>query len=272
MTRRQASRPTGSQPAQSDVDSLQRGLEILRCFRKGEKSLRLAEIANRTALPRPTAQKLVNTLVAQRFLRHLPEIDRYQPDVSCFVLGHAVRASSVILRIAGPIMRTLAEELEVDILLAKREDAQMMIIESCVTQTEAIEFNPGTMVPIAQTALGRAWLWAQRPKVQGDVIERIRMEADEGEVRAIPLIYRSFLDFAERGYCFTASDWMGDRHTIATPVALPGGRDTYALAAVARKPRSEEAFFRDRVAPALMSAATKIGTKTLDEEAGDVLA
>ena len=67
----------GSPPAHAEVDSLQRGLEILRSFRTGEKSLRLTDILDRTKVPRPAAQKLLNTLTAHHFLRYLPELDRY---------------------------------------------------------------------------------------------------------------------------------------------------------------------------------------------------
>src|ERR1035437_8242530 len=103
MSRRIArdSNPLAAQPV--EVDSLRRGLEILRCFRAGEKSLLLADIVVRTKIPRLTAQKLRNTLTAQHFMRYLPEFDRYEPDVSCFVVGHALRASLPIIRVARPL-------------------------------------------------------------------------------------------------------------------------------------------------------------------------
>ena len=248
----------GSPPAHAEVDSLQRGLEILRSFRTGEKSLRLTDILDRTKVPHLTAQKLLNTLTAHHFLRYLPELDRYEPDVSCFVLGHALRASLPILRVSRPIMQELAQKLGVDVFLALREGMEMMIVEYCSARTEAAEFSAGSLVPIAQTAVGRAWLWAQRPVFQGELIERIRSEADEKELRAIPGIYRAFQELAERGYCFSFGEWVQNGHSIATPLILAGGRDVLALAAITTGPVSIETSFRDTVAPALVDVALRI--------------
>ncbi len=257
MTKHGAQDPAAA-PAPAEVDSLQRGLEILRSFRNGEKSLRLADVLERTKIPRLSAQKLLNTLTAHHFLRYLPELDRYEPDVSCFVLGHALRASLPILRVARPVMQALAEKLGVDVFLALREGMEMMIIEYCSTRAEAAEIGVGHLVPLAQTAAGRAWLWAQKPAIQGEYIERIRAEADANALNAIPGIYRAFQDLAERGYCLSLGEWLQDRHAIASPLITGGGREVLALAAIAADQNLKDPLFRDSVAAALVDAAARI--------------
>lgn len=257
MRRRAAAEP-GAPASPTEVDSLQRGLEILRTFRTGEKSLRLTDILARTKMPRLMAQKLLNTLTAHHFLRYLPEFDRYEPDVSCFVLGHSLRASTPVLRVARPVMQELADKLGVDVILAMREGMAMMILESCGARADSPESAPGTLVPLARTAVGRTWLWAQRPAIQGGFIERIRAEADANTLDAIPGIYRAFQDLAERGYCLSLGDWLHDRQAVATPLIPTGGREVYALAAMATDHRSRETFLRDTVAPALLDAAQRI--------------
>jgi DNA-binding IclR family transcriptional regulator len=255
---RHATQDTDSQSAPSEVDSLQRGLEILRAFRNGEKSLQLADILERTKIPRLSAQKLLNTLTAHRFLRHLPELDRYEPDVSCFVLGHALRTSLPFLRVARPVMQALAEKLGVDVFLALKEGMEMMIVEYCSARPDSAEFRVGSLIPMAQTAAGRAWLWAQKPAIQGEYIERIRAEANANGLNAIPGVYRAFQDLAERGYCLSLGEWLQDRQAIATPLIVGGGREVLALAAFAADQRLNESFFRDTVASALVDAATRI--------------
>ncbi len=242
----------------SEVDSLQRGLEILRAFRSGENSLRPAEIAARTKIPRTTAHKLLNTLVAHRFLRHLPEPDRYEPDVACFVLGHALRASMPLLRAARPQMQRLASTLGVHVVLATREGLDMLILERCGSGDAPDDTAVGSLVPLAQTALGRAWLWAQRPVVQGGFIERIRAQADPSALGAIPGIYRAFQDLSERGCCLALGDWIEDRQAVAAPLVPGGGREVYALCAVSAERRPMETFLRETAGPALVDAATRI--------------
>ena len=240
------------------VDSLQRGLEILRAFRNGEKSLRLADILERTKIPRPSAQKLLNTLTAHHFLRYLPELDRYEPDVSCFVLGHALRASLSVLRVARPVMQALAEKFNVDVFLAQREGMEMLIVEYCGTRADAAQLSAGYLVPVAQTAVGRAWLWGQKPTVQGELIERIRAQADPAALAAIPGIYRAFQDLAEHGYCQSLGE---ARHGIAAPLAIRGGSEVLALAAVAAGQEFKDASFRESMGTALVDAALRIKTE-----------
>ena len=220
--------------------------------------MRLAEIVARTKIPRQTAQKLLNTLTAHHFLRYLPELDRYEPDVSCFVLGHALLASLPVLRVSRPAMQALAGELGVDVFLAVREGMDMMIVEYCSTRDEIAEFSVGSLVPLAHTAAGRAWLWAQKPAVQGDYIERIRAEADANAISAIPGIYRAFQELAERGYCLSLGEWMRDMHAIAVPLIPTGGREVFALTALASDQKLKDSLFRGTVASGLLDAAARI--------------
>jgi len=220
--------------------------------------LRLADIIARTKIPRQTAQKLLNTLTAHHFLRRLPELDRYEPDVSCFVLGHALLASLPMLRVSRPAMQALAGKLGVDVFLAVREGMDMMIVEYCSARDEVAELSVGSLVPLAQTAAGRAWLWAQKPAVQGDYIERIRAEADANAVSAIPGIYRAFQELAENGYSLSLGEWMQDLHAIAVPLTPTGGREVFALTALASDQKLKDLLFRGTVASGLLDAAARI--------------
>ena len=220
--------------------------------------MRLADIIARTKIPRQTAQKLLNTLTAHHFLRRLPELDRYEPDVSCFVLGHALLASLPMLRVSRPAMQALAGKLGVDVFLAVREGMDMMIVEYCSARDEVAELSVGSLVPLAQTAAGRAWLWAQKPAVQGDYIERIRAEADANAVSAIPGIYRAFQELAENGYSLSLGEWMQDLHAIAVPLTPTGGREVFALTALASDQKLKDLLFRGTVASGLLDAAARI--------------
>ena len=258
MSKRIARKSDSTVAQSAEVDSLRRGLEILRCFRFGRKSLTLADVINQTEIPRLTARKLLKTLVAHHFLRYLSDLDRYEPDVSCFVVGHALRASLPIIRVARSLMLELAEKFDIDVFLALREGTEMMIVEYCAEGEETREFGVGTMIPLATSAAGRAWLWAQRPAIQGEFMERLRSETDERDRRAIAGIYRAFQDLTERGYCFSLGEWMHEWHAIATPLVFEGGRDVLALACMTAGPGSKESFLRDTVAPALLEAAAGI--------------
>lgn len=246
-------------PAQAaEVDSLRRGLEILRCFDATERSLSLTELTRRTHTPRATAQKLLNTLVAHRFLRYLPALDRYEPDVSCFVVGHALRSSLKLLRVARAPMRELAQRLDLEVLAAVHDRLEMIVIECCAPHDDVGVYRPGTPMAVTASALGRAWLWAQRPAVQAQFIEQLRMSGEEGATRALPAIYGAFEQLERLGYCLSFGEPPHDRNVVATALAVEGRDNFISLACAAKKGHSSEAFLKESVGPALLEIAAQI--------------
>ncbi|MGE8488690.1 MAG: helix-turn-helix domain-containing protein, partial [Paraburkholderia nemoris] len=55
------------------VTALARGLEVLACFRSGDKSLSNQELALRCKLPKSTVSRLTHTLTLLGYLIHLKE-------------------------------------------------------------------------------------------------------------------------------------------------------------------------------------------------------
>ena len=72
MRRRTASALGHAAAAPDRIDSLQRGLEVLRCFGPGEGLLTVGDIAGRLALPKATARRLLDTLATHAFLLRSP--------------------------------------------------------------------------------------------------------------------------------------------------------------------------------------------------------
>ena len=74
----------------AQVDSLRRGLEVLRLFDLRHRKLSLADIARKLDLSRPTTEKLVQTLLSHHFLQATGN-DSYEPHAACLALGRAAR-------------------------------------------------------------------------------------------------------------------------------------------------------------------------------------
>lgn len=241
-----------------NVNSLHRGLEILRSFRFGENMLSLNEISLRLGVSRITTQRLVDTLVMHKFLRKAGDSDWYQPDVSCLVVGHALLTSSAIVRIARPIMQELASRFKVNIVLGLHERLAMLCLEHCTSQqTVRFPVTIGLSLPLTATALGRAWLWAQRGSVQGDLIQRIKSECGEDGARTIPGLYRAFHEMEEKGYCTSSGEWMRDISAVGTAIILNDGT-TYAVSCKVSGLGSRKEMLGDEIGPALLETAAQI--------------
>lgn len=241
-----------------DVDSLHRGLEILRSFRSDESMLSLSEISLRLGVPRATTQRLVDTLVMHKFLFRVADGDRYQPGVSCLVVGNAFLARCAIVKVARPIMQELASRFNVDVVLGLRERLDMLCLEHCASRKDTrVRVSVGTSIPLTATALGRAWLWAQRSSVQGELIQSTKSERGEAGARTIPGLYSSFQEMEEHGYCLSSGDWLRDISAVGTVIILNNGV-FYALSCKVAGLGSKKEFFRDEIGPALLEAAAKM--------------
>ena len=243
-----------------EVDSLHRGLEIMRSFRPGESTLGCSEIALRMGLRRATTQRLLDTLVAHQLLRQIPGTERYQPDLACLVLGHAYLTSAMIVRLARPAMQSLCAQLGACVVLTMRERLHMLCLELCGQRNPAIPYqmlSVGASLPMTSTAAGRAWLWAQSGAAQGEVIQRAKAEGGEEGARSIPGVYRAFQEMEERGYCVNVGEWLRDVTSVATAVTLQQGA-TYALSCEMAGVGSNTRPSVEKVGEALLATASLI--------------
>lgn len=249
---------TASLPADdglTGVDSLRRGLEILRSLRPIDKSVSVQETATRIGIARTTTGRLMDTLAAHGFLRPLAGTERYEPDVSCLVLGHALRASLPLLDTARPIMQSLADRVDANVVLAVRDRLEMLVLEAVEGRTPAGDaFGAGSLLPMASTSIGRAFLWAQPGATQGEIVERLR--ADSANARALPGLYRAFQEMEESGYCLTVGEWRRDVSSIGTAILLDSG--PVALGVKTSGLGARERWLRETVAPALLEAAREL--------------
>ena len=72
------------------VTALARGLELLSCFRSGEKMLGNQELADRAKLPKSTVSRLTYTLTKLGYLQYDDEVGKYRLGTASLALGSAM--------------------------------------------------------------------------------------------------------------------------------------------------------------------------------------
>ena len=238
--------------------ALARGLEILRKFQDHNNTLSVAELSSSLGLPRPTTARLVDTLVAHQFLREVPGTGYYQPAGSSFVIGQALLASKSIIHIAQPALQELTDRFGVHVVLGVRERLSMLCLDHCTSRDGSqFRYGAGALMPLASTALGRAWLWAQHGAAQADLIKQLRTHVIATTKNYIPGIYRAFQEMEEFGYCFSLGEWVPEIHAVAAPLALDDS-SIYAVSCKATGTGFNEKRLHDDVGPALLGVISKI--------------
>jgi len=241
------------------VDSLQRGLEVLRCFRPGEDALADLEIARRLGLPKPTARRLLETLALHGFVLQVPGTETFRLHVACFVVGQAVLNGSSLARKATPVLQALANRFGVHALLAVPDRTDMLVLSHQVGAAAAgFTLGAGARLPTADTALGRAWLWTQPAAVQGEWLASVR-EAGPGQTGSARAagVYQAFHDIEQGGACFTFGGWRRDAGLVAAPILLTDG-SAAAVGCLRRTAEPGRGRFDRECTAALVEAAAVI--------------
>ncbi len=257
--RRRTSLPATLPATATAVDSLQRGLEALRCFQPGEDVLGAAELASRLDLPRNTTLRLLLTLEAHGFLRRLPGTDEFSLDVECLFVGQALLGSSLLVRRSRPVLQTFADRFKVHALLCVSERLEMLVLQHASgSSARPLPLGAGLSLPVATTALGCAWLWTQPPAVQGEWLARLREHApDAGGSSQAAKIYQAFHDIEKGGTCLSQDDWRKGVAMIATPLVMRDG-STAAIGFVSTGTVPGQAAFSPECCAALREAAQEI--------------
>lgn len=202
--------------------SLERGLALLRAFRPGTSSLGNAELAQRTGLPRPTVTRLTRSLVDSGFLDFDAELGAYRLGAPFLSLGHTVRQASVVLELALPLMRQIAEASNINVGLALADGDDMVYLDS-VRRSRAGVFRrivSGSRVPIELTALGRAWLAGVDAETRRRKLAAIAPRHGQRWPSLAADIEDGLARIAREGYC--SAVWQAGLVSIAAPLCSPG--------------------------------------------------
>lgn len=198
------------------VTALARGLEVLSCFRTGETALSNQELAQRCGLPKSTITRLTMTLTKLGYLIHVPDSGRYRLGIACLALGSAMLTRLDVRKVARPLMQDLASFSNVTVSLGVRDRLSMIYVEHCRSAAAlTLTLDVGSRVPIATSAIGRAWLAAVAEREREAVMDQVH-ELDDMAWPAIERgIRQSFRDYAQLGVTCSFGDWQKDVNGIA---------------------------------------------------------
>lgn len=252
-----------SNPAkqQGTVSALKRGIAVLNCFGNGARSLSNGEISALTRVPKPTVTRLAATLVSLGLLRQDPETEKYALGAGVLSLAQSFLSGLDVRAYARPHMTKLAEAFGGSVLLAVREGLDMVVIEACRARAPVltVRLDVGSRLPLASSALGRAYLGALEPAERAKLLELLK-PAGHG-------IDGALRDVATHGYSASLGELYAEINSIATAIALPGG-ERVALNCGGPAFSFPERRLREEVAPRLLAAARAIATEIGGNSAG----
>jgi DNA-binding IclR family transcriptional regulator len=225
---------SGFAEAESDrlfVTALARGLALLRCFRRGERTLGNADFAARSGLPKATVSRLTYTLTRLGYLDAVPGVGKYALGAGVLALGYAYLSGLPVRDIARPLLEALATETQSTVVLGAREQLHMVCLD--VAQGHPLfrlNLDVGTRVPHGLTALGRAQLCALPESERGEWLTRYRRITPPEQWPAMRAgIDQVIADYEHYGFCLSLGEWNADVYAVGVPLASREGGFPLAL-------------------------------------------
>lgn len=253
------------------VASLQRGLEVLRCFRPHDAALGNHDIAHRTGLPNSTVSRLTYTLSLLGYLHYLEDMGKYRLGLPVFGLGHASLARFRARDLARPLMVELARSAggNAVIGLAGRHDLSMVYLNCARGDGPvSVQIDVGFHLSLSQSAVGRAYLAGLPASERAGLIERIQQATD---ARTWPKIEDGILRAVEevkvQGFCLNVGEWTADVSSVGVPLPPAAGSADPPLAVGCDGPtfRLSRQFLMDEIGPRLVKLARTVHDAVADE-------
>ena len=242
----------------SFVVALARGLDVLRAFRPNDGLLGNQEIAARTNLPKPTVSRLTYTLTKLGYLTAVPRFEKYQLAPSAMALGYAALANLGVRQLSEPFREQLMRETGGAVAIGARDRLSMIYFGQSRSGAVNVQLDVGSRIPIATTAMGRAYIWALPDEERVALLRELREHYGNRWAKLRDGIERSGENVAKHGFAISAGEWQDDVHAVGVALKLNDGTGPYAFNCGAPSFRFTEERLRTDIGPRLVAMVRSI--------------
>ena len=151
------------------IESLARGLEVITAFAPGRETLSLSDVATATGLARPTARRILLTLVELGYVR--ADGSRYTLTPRVLELGAAYVGSQGLWEVARPHLQELSTKTDESCSIAQLDGSDIVYVaRAAVPKIVGLSVQIGTRFPALQTSLGKVLLAELTPRELDEVL------------------------------------------------------------------------------------------------------
>ncbi len=245
---------------QSAIEAVDRAGRILFALAASPRESSLPEIANRAGLSKPTAFRILATLVAEGLATQNRETASYRLGVLPLGLASSVLQSIPVRAIAHPIMTTIRDKVNESVVLSVREQDFRVNVDAvealnAISQSQQI----GVPIPLYAGATSRVFLAAMEPQEVAAYLDRTKLQSFSDTT----LIDRTRLEIEiqrvrKQGFALSTAEFTVGGIAVARIVRDRAGQPVAAMHVSIPRSRATEDLI-ERCASAL-----KTGVETLE--------
>ncbi|MGV9822611.1 IclR family transcriptional regulator domain-containing protein [Nocardia xishanensis] len=247
-----------TEPSPEYVQSLGRGLGVIRSFDAEHPRRTLSEVANDTGLTRATARRFLLTLVELGYVR--TDGARFWLTPRVLELGYSFLSSLTLPDLAGPHLEALAERVRESTSVSILDGADIVYVARVpVSRIMTVSIDIGTRFPAFATSMGRVLLADLDP----DTLEQYLATADLKPITETTISTREQLrDELARvradGYCVVDQELEEGLRSMAAPIRDHTGTVVAAVNISTQAARYSPREVDDIMIPALLETSAAI--------------
>lgn len=241
------------------VQSLERGLAVIRAFDAEHPQLTLSEVARATGLTRAAARRFLLTLVELGYMRtDGGRLFSLRPRI--LELGYAYLSSLTLPEVAQPHMETLVAQVHESCSMSVLDGDEVVYVARVPTKRiMAVAISVGTRFPAYATSMGRVLLAAQSAEWLEEYLATTELRPLTRRTITDPAKLRATLArILTQGFAIVDQELEEGLRSLAAPIHGENGSVIAALNVSAHASRGSSEVIRKELLPPLLDTARRI--------------
>ncbi|MGW4466429.1 IclR family transcriptional regulator [Micromonospora sp. NPDC004704] len=240
------------------VQSLERGLAVIRAFDAVHPQLTLSEVARATGLTRAAARRFLLTLVELGYMRTDGRLFSLRPRV--LELGYAYLSSLSLPEVAQPHMEALVAQVHESCSMSVLDGDEVVYVARVPTKRiMAVAISVGTRFPAYATSMGRVLLAGQPADWLAGYLDTAQLRPLTRRTITDPAKLRAALTrIGSQGFALVDQELEEGLRSLAAPIHGEDGSVIAALNVSAHASRGTSEVIRRELLPPLLATARRI--------------
>jgi IclR family pca regulon transcriptional regulator len=242
----------------SFMTSLARGLAVLRAFSDSRRALTIAQISQKTGIPRAAVRRCLHTLKQLGYAE--AEMNNFSLRPKVLTLGYSYLSSTPLAVSSQPYLNNVSRALNESCSLAVLDDSEVLYIaRSATSRVMSVALNAGSRLPAYCTSLGRVMLAHLEPEELDAYFARTKLRPmTERTVVSQKRLREILAGVRQQGYAINDEELELGLRSIAVPVRGASGKVLAALNVGAQAARVSTAQMETEFLPVLQRGAQEL--------------
>lgn len=242
----------------SFMTSLARGLAVLRAFSDQRRSLTIAQISQKTGIPRAAVRRCLHTLKVLGYADS--EVNNFSLRPKVLTLGYSYLSSTPLAVSAQPFLNNITRALNESCSLAVLEDSEILYVcRSATSRVMSVALNTGSRLPAYCTSLGRVMLAHMSEQALDDYFSKVKLRALTDRTLVSEKRLREILiGVKENGYALIDEELEIGLRSIAVPIRGASGNVLAALNVGAQATRVSKRQMEEEFLPVLLRGSQEL--------------